>query len=126
MKIIINAEPRSKKNSQEISFNRKTGKRFIRQSDLYLQYEKECGLYLKKYNYNISDPINLKCIFYVKDRRKRDLANYIEAIQDILVKYNVISDDNHFIVVSLDGSRMLIDKERPRVEIEIAKIKEIL
>ena len=67
--------------------------------------------------------INLKIDFYVKDKRRRDIANYIEAIQDILVKYEVIKDDNHNIITSLDGTRMYIDKENPRVEIEITKIQ---
>ena len=58
------------------------------------------------------------------DKRKRDIANYIEAIQDILVKYKIIKDDNYNIIASLDGTRMYIDKENPRVEIEIAKMEE--
>ena len=44
---------------------------------------------------------------------KRDIANYIEAIQDILVKYEVLKDDNYNIVYSLDGTRMYVDKENP-------------
>ena len=56
------------------------------------------------------------------DKRRRDIANYIEAIQDILVKYEVLKDDNYNIVYSLDGTRMYVDKENPRVEIEITKI----
>ena len=51
----------------------------------------------------------------MKDKRRRDIANYIEAIQDILVKYEVLKDDNYNIVYSLDGTRMYVDKENPRV-----------
>ena len=58
------------------------------------------------------------------DKRKRDIANYVEAIQDILVKYEILKDDNHNIVTSLDGTRMYIDKLNPRVEIEITKMEE--
>lgn len=122
MKITIPITPRSKKNSQQIIYNPKTKRPMIIQSKLYSDFERECGLYLKKYKSNIDYRVNLKIEFYVPDKRKRDIANYIEAIQDILVKYEVIQDDNYNIVSSLDGTRMYLDKENPRVEIEITKI----
>lgn len=122
MKITIPVVPRSKKNSQQIIINPRTKRPMIIQSKLYTNFERECGLYLKKYKSNIDYSINLKIEFYVPDKRRRDIANYIEAIQDILVKYEVIKDDNHNIITSLDGTRMYIDKENPRVEIEIIKI----
>ena len=122
MKITIPVVPRSKKNSQQIIINPRTKRPMIIQSKLYTNFERECGLYFKKYKCNIDYSINLKIEFYVPDRRKRDIANYIEAIQDILVKYEVLKDDNYNIVYSLDGTRMYVDKENPRVEIEITKI----
>lgn len=122
-KIIIPVCPRGKKNSQQIVYNSATKRRTIIQSKLYLQYEKECKKYLQNC-FTINNPINLKCIFFVPDKRRRDLVNYIEAIQDILVKYKVIEDDNYNIVQSIDGSKMYIDKENPRVEIEITEMKE--
>lgn len=123
MKIIIPVIPRSKKNSQQIIYNPRTKRPMIIQSKLYANFERECGLYLKRYKSNIDYSINLKIDFYVPDKRRRDIANYIEAIQDILVKYEVIKDDNYNIIESLDGTRMHIDKENPRVEIEITKIE---
>ena len=122
MKITIPVVPRSKKNSQRIIINPRTKKPMIIQSKLYTNFERECGLYLKRYKSNMDYSINLKIDFYVPDKRRRDIANYIEAIQDILVKYEVIKDDNYNIITSLDGTRMYIDKENPRVEIEITKI----
>lgn len=122
MKITIPVVPRSKKNSQRIIINPRTKRPMIIQSKLYTNFERECGLYLKKYKCNIDYSINLKIEFYVPDKRRRDIANYIEAIQDILVNYEVIKDDNYNIVYSLNGTRMYVDKENPRVEIEITKI----
>ena len=124
MKITIPVVPRSKKNSQQIIINPRTKRPMIIQSKLYANFERECGLYLKKYKSNIDYSINLKIEFYVPDKRKRDIANYVEAIQDILVKYEILKDDNHNIVTSLDGTRMYIDKLNPRVEIEITKMEE--
>ena len=124
MKITIPVVPRSKKNSQQIIINPRTKRPMIIQSKLYANFERECGLYLKKYKCNIDYSINLKIEFYVPDKRRRDIANYIEAIQDILVKYEVLKDDNYNIVYSLDGTRIYVDKENPRVEIEITKLEE--
>lgn len=119
---------RSKKNSQRIIRNPRTRKPMIIQSELYKEFEAECSYYLLKYqNSNINYPINLKCLFYVPDRRKRDIVNLMNAIQDILVKYKVIADDNYNIIQSIDGSRIIYrpDKE-PETVIEITKYKEKL
>lgn len=124
MKITIPVVPRSKKNSQQIIINPRTKRPMIIQSKLYANYERECGKFLKEYKSSIDYNINLKIEFYVPDKRRRDIANYIEAIQDILVKYEVLRDDNYNIIYSLDGTRMHIDKENPRVEIEITKLEE--
>ena len=115
---------RSKKNSQEIHVNCRTGKPFVSQGKLYKQFEQECGYYLLKYKKNISTPVNLKCTFYVKDKRKRDIVNLLNAIQDILVKYGVIADDNYNIVKSVDGSRIIYEKGREETIIEIEREEE--
>ena len=81
MKIVIPIIPRSKKNSQQIIYNPRTKRPMIIQSKLYANFERECGLYLKKYKSDIDYRVNLKIDFYVKDKKRRDIANYIEAIQ---------------------------------------------
>ena len=52
-------------------------------------------------------------------RRKVDLVNLLEALDDILVHYGVLEDDNCGIIVSHDGSRVHYDKENPRTEVTI-------
>lgn len=123
MIIKIPIQCRSKKNSQQIFKNKKTGKYFITQSELYKEFERECGLYLMKHKKHIDYPINLKCTFYVKDRRKRDIVNLLNAMQDILVKYDVIADDNYNIVASVDGSRIIYEKDREETVIEIKRME---
>lgn len=98
----------SKKNSQQIIFAH--GKPRIVQNSRYYQFEKDCGYWLKKYELHIDYPINLKCLFYVPDKRRRDLTNLLNAIQDTLVKYGVLEDDNSEIVNSVDGSRIIFEK----------------
>lgn len=122
MIIKIPLQCRSKKNSQQILYNQYTRKPFISQSNLYKEFEAECGYYLQDYRLNIEKPINLKCTFYVKDKRKRDIVNLLNAIQDILVKYNVIADDNYNIINSVDGSRIIYEKGREETIIEIKEV----
>lgn len=123
-RIIIPLKPSTKKNSQQIKYrwDKKSGKRipYISQSDLYLQYEKDCGWFLKPIN--IDYPINIKAYYYVNSRRKIDLNNLHSALHDILTNSNVIVDDNAKIVVSTDGSRVFYDKDNPRTEILITSV----
>lgn len=69
---------------------------------------------------NISAPVNVKCLFYMPTRRRCDLTNLLEAIDDVLVTYGVLADDNSNIIVSHDGSRVLYDKDNPRTEVVIS------
>jgi hypothetical protein len=50
---------------------------------------------------------------------KVDLSALYEGIQDVLVELNVLTDDNYLIVASHDGSGVSIDRDNPRMEIEI-------
>lgn len=117
---------RPKKNSQQIIFNRQTHRPMIIQSKQYLEFEKICGVYMKplakQLGKPIDYPINLKCTFYFGDRRRRDTVNMLEAIQDILVKYKILEDDNYTIVASLDGTRSIYEKGREETIIEIEEI----
>ena len=117
-KFTIPLAPKTKKNSQRIIQCK--GRPRIIQSKEYLDYEEQCGIFLKPLN--IDYAINLKSVFYVPTLRRVDLSNLISACHDILVKYNVIVDDNFNIVYSVDGSKVLHDKNYPRTEIEISKI----
>ena len=121
MRIVIPLCTVPKKNSQQIFINSKTHKPFIRQSERYLTFEKQCGYFLNGYKLNIDYAVNLKCIFIAPDRRKRDLCNLLESIQDILVKYNVIADDNYNIIASVDGSRIKYIKGKQETIIDIER-----
>lgn len=66
--------------------------------------------------------MNVRCVYYMKTARRVDLANLIEATTDILVKARVLEDDNSKIVAAHDGSRVEIDRQNPRVEIEIEEM----
>lgn len=113
--------PITKKNSQQIITVK--GRPMIIPSKAYRDYEKQCGVFLKPLK--IDYPVNIKCVYYMPTRRKVDITNLLSATHDVLVKYQVIEDDNSKIVYSVDGSRVFYDKENPRTEIEIWEVKDV-
>ena len=115
-RIILPGEPRSKKNSSRIVFNKSTGQRMIIPSAPYKKYEEECGWYLSRVEPFLS-PCNVKCLYFMATHRKIDLNNLLSASTDILVKYGILIDDNSEIVKGFDGSRVLYDHDNPRTEI---------
>lgn len=119
---VIPLNPKTKKNSQQIITNRKTGRAMIIQSSEYKQYEHDAGFFLKKIPQPIDKPVNVKCVFYRKNAIRCDQSNLTAAIDDILVKYGILADDNFRIIASHDGTRVYIDKEKPRTEIEISEV----
>lgn len=123
IKFIIPLQPISKKNSQQIFLNSKTGKPFIAPSKKYKEYESAAGWFIPRH-IHINEPVNVKCLFYMKNRQKCDLTNMLEAIDDVLVKCGLLADDNYTIVQSHDGSRIMHDKEKPRTEVYIEYLKD--
>lgn len=93
-------------------------------SKQYLQFEKDCQPYFKRVLNQIGQidyPINLQAIFYVEIKRRIDLPNLLNAVDDAMVKSELILDDNRDIIASHDGSRVYHDKFNSRIEIEITK-----
>lgn len=123
IKYIVKLPPVSKKNSQQILTNRKTGRPFIMPSSKYRQYEREAAWFLKpRPPRPIECEVSVKCLFYMPTMRRIDLNNLLEAATDLLVSAGVLKDDHYGIVVSHDGSRVLYDKENPRTEITITRM----
>lgn len=120
MKFIINVIPRTKKNSSQIIYSK--GRSFVIPSKYYQQFEKDCLKQIKG-GQNIDYAVNIKAVFYRADKRRVDLANLLEALDDMLVKAKVIKDDNRDIIAGHDGSRVYYDKQEPHIEIEITKME---
>ena len=119
LKIVIEGNPITKKNHQNIVFAK--GRRIVIPSKPYQEYEKKCKQYMPTLDKPIDYPINLCCHYYMETRRKTDITNLLQATCDILVKYGVLEDDNYSIVSSFNGTKASYDKENPRVEIEITQ-----
>jgi Holliday junction resolvase RusA-like endonuclease len=119
IKFTIPLAPVTKKNSQRIVINRRTGRPLIMPSAKYEQYEREAAYFIPRKAKPIKTPVNVKCLFYMPTRRKCDLTNLLEAIDDIMVKMGLLADDDYTVIESHDGSRVYYDKENPRTEIFI-------
>nr|DAX89300.1 MAG TPA: Endodeoxyribonuclease RusA [Caudoviricetes sp.] len=119
--IILYGRPITKKNSSRIVKCGNYTK--ILPSKQYSQYEKDCIRQIQgSKKKNICIPVNMQCIYYMPTKHRVDLVNLLEATCDILVKANVLQDDNVNIIKSHDGSRVLYDKDNPRVEINIQEV----
>ena len=90
-------------------------------SPQYRQYERDARWFIPRIE-TIENPVNIKAVFYMPTRRRVDLVNLQEALLDVLVKYEVIADDNSTIVHSMDGSYVDYDKEKPRTEVYIWEV----
>jgi Holliday junction resolvase RusA-like endonuclease len=122
IEITVPLAPITKKNHQEIMHSSKTGKPFVMPSRQYRDYEAKAAWYCKraKVQRPIEEPVEVKCLFYMPTRRRVDLINLLESIDDVLVRAGVLKDDHSGIIVSHDGSRVLYDKQNPRTEVYIA------
>jgi len=119
--------PRTKKNSSQLLKNHKTKKLYPAPSKAFLQYQEDAGWYIPHKNEKISKRLNVKCLFYMDidyDNTESiiDLVGLLQAIDDVLVHYGVLKDDNCRIIARHDGSEVLHDRERPRTEIEITEM----
>lgn len=129
IKIVIPGNPITKKNSQRIvhiGYKCPACKRGMKvvplPSQQYEQYEGLAGWYIRGNlrKLKINRPVNVKCIYWMAKDTAVDLANLLEATNDMLVKHGVLADDNRKIVATHDGSRVFVDRENPRVEITIS------
>lgn len=125
MKITVFGNPATKKNSLRViqagGFTR------IMPSKAYTEYEKRAIAQIRASRVEclIDYPVNVKAVYYMRTRRAVDLANLNSAIHDILVRAAVLEDDNRDIIAATDGSRVMYDKDNPRVEIEITAMNGI-
>ena len=125
IEITVPLAPITKKNSMRIMHSSKTGKPFIMPSQQSMDYEAEALWHCKRVGVwrPIEEPVEVKCLFYMPTRRKVDLTNLLESIDDVLVRAGVLKDDHSGIIVSHDGSRVLYDKDNPRTVLFIREME---
>lgn len=102
--------------------NKKTGRVFPIPSKQFTEYQKLFLSQVKRPMKPIDSPVNVQAVYYMPTRHRVDITNLLSATHDLLVDAGVLEDDNSKIVVGVDGSRVLFDKEHPRVEITIQEV----
>lgn len=70
----------------------------------------------------ITTPISIHYQFYFPDKRKTDISNKIESINDMFVECWILQDDNHEIVQQIIWTSRWICPKTPRVEIEFIEL----
>ena len=122
MRLIIQSEVPSQKNGKQISFNKTTGRRFIRSNDRVVVWKEKAitELRVQFKGYRITGyPIALNIVFYYGTHRRKDLDNSAAGVMDALVAAGVIEDDSVQFISCLTLQFGGYDKENPRVEIDI-------
>jgi len=121
----IPVRPATKKNSGQIVMRGKYP--VLIPSKNYLHFEKECMPYFNRVKANagiIDYPVNMQCVFYVETKRRIDLPNLLNAVDDAAVKSGFLLDDNRDIIAAHDGSRVYHDKFNPRIEVKITGMRD--
>jgi Holliday junction resolvase RusA-like endonuclease len=117
--LLISGQPITKKNSQVIRCV--NGYPRVMQSKAYRTYEEKALKEMLAYpGETIMGPVAVTVLYWLKDRRRPDLTNLLQATADILEKTKVIANDRN--IVSWDGSRIMGVSRTPRAEITIRPV----
>lgn len=112
LKITVEGNVPSKKNSYKIHLNPKTGARWIAPSEEVKQFEENLA-WVARAAYRGDEPMygNLQLFIsaYVSNPR-RDIDNLLGSILDGIERSGVIENDNQFYRIVMDKKRALEDK----------------
>lgn len=110
----------SKKNNKRICRNRNTGQHFIASSKEHEQWHKDHLWALQQHikRKNIPWPLSITYTFAIPNKRKFDLSNKIETINDLLVDAMIITDDNWDVIREMYIVAVL-DKGNKELEVEV-------
>lgn len=120
MNITLKGRIPSKKNSKRIIGR---GRPMLISSKAYQEWEAGQLIYLRSLNLSKGiEKASIKVVFYMPDNRKADLSNKFESIADLLVKAGILVDDSWQclspVLLVCEG----VDKENPRVELELTLV----
>lgn len=85
----------SKKNSKQLRRSWKTEKNFISSSDEYHEWEEKFILEVKSLWYTLGKVKSAMFTFFAPNKRKFDLTNKAESLNDWLVKAGFLEDDDY-------------------------------
>jgi Holliday junction resolvase RusA-like endonuclease len=123
MRLVIDGPPRTKKTSNRIVTRKRDGRQFVIPSSANEAWTKSAvkQLLVQSYAPPIRTPVTMRATIY-REKNLGDLIGYLQAIADALEEAGVVTNDR--LIMAFDGSRMLKDAARPRVEIELLPLVE--
>ncbi len=133
-KFIIDGQPMSKKRNWTIGRSRSGMMPRIVLTKKYKEWEKSVvdQLWIQRMQYQasyvgpwvpIDEPVEVTFEFFLQDKKKYDLSNLYQGMEDALVDAQILKDDS--LIESHDGSRKYPGCPPPRVLITIRSFKEV-
>ncbi len=113
-RLVVSGPPRTKKTSNRIF--RVGGKPKVMPSEAWLNWAATATVsrLVPMPWSNPTGDLNL-CALFFRDADRGDAVGYYQGIADLLERRGILANDKQ--IVSWDGSRLLIDRTRPRVEL---------
>lgn len=121
---VLYGKPATKKNSVGMYGGGKGRRKNVVQSPQYVAWAltavRQLGVEWAG-RQTIASPVNVRAVFY-RDRRP-DLINLCQALGDILQKAKVLKNDK--LIAGWDGSRLVTDGSKDRVEVWITEMEAV-
>lgn len=117
--VTIEGAPRTKKNHGRVVWARKQRRAVHVPSAAYEAWALAGVAQLARVETLPDRPYNCRALFF-RDAERGDAVGYYQGLADLLQAAGVVSDDRY--IAAWDGSRLLIDRQRPRVELTITPL----
>jgi Holliday junction resolvase RusA-like endonuclease len=115
--LTITGDVPSKKNSKQIVYVKQ--RPLVIPSSNYTKWHKQALSQLLGQK-PITTPIErVDLTFYPSTKRRADATNKAESAMDLLVDAGIIEDDNWFVIPEVRTKLGEVDRQNPRVQIEI-------
>ena len=120
--LTIPGAPRTKKTSNKIW---KVGNRkVVMPSEAWMAWRDDVVAHIAEHvpgvrTMRLAVPLNCRALFY-RDANRGDAVGYYQGLADVLEEIGLLADDEH--IVSWDGSRLLLDRVNPRVEVTLTPL----
>jgi hypothetical protein len=119
--LTLHGAPRTKKTSNQLQ--RFGGRLKVVPSEAWMEWRDrvKASVDVEPWMRLKDQPYNCTALFY-RDASRGDAIGFYTGLADVLEELGVVSNDRW--IVSWDGSRLLVDKEHPRVQLTLTPIHE--
>lgn len=123
--VILNGAPRTKKNHGRVI--KRGGRKFHIPSEALEEWNTKAQAWLARFRSNYRGELPLTCNVNCAARFWRhantgDAVGFYQALADALEEGGIVLNDRQ--IVSWNGSRLLVDKDNPRIEVVIAEVSD--